>query len=360
MDSTTFIRNSGNNENEWSARCQYWQLKSELPSKRKRRERETRGLILAGHGISISVNRGTLLIRNGNTHYPSKSSVTRLFKGDLSLPPRLVLIDGSGSITLDALDWMSEQRIDLIRLKWDSLINSVASTSGYSADRKRVEWQLGTRSNNAKRVEFASSLIKAKIKETLTNLETLLPSSPSREKAITNSRNALKALKVSPPKTISKLLAIEGTVAQGYFFAWRALQMKWKAVNRYPIPHEWKQYFARSSLAYNLRPGNMNATHPINAMLNYAYKLLESQTRVGTIADGYDPSIGIMHDRREPDRHSFVFDLMEPKRPIIDRAILKLIAEETFSGSDFILQKNGVCRLNPQLARSITLSSPTL
>ncbi len=60
-----------------------------------------------------------------------------------------------------------------------------------------------------------------------------------------------------------------------------------------------------------------------------------------------------MHNRISPDRHSFVFALMEPLRPVVDRAILKLIDQETFSGVDFVLQTNGVCRLNPELTRRV-------
>ena len=91
-------------------------------------------------------------------------------------------------------------------------------------------------------------------------------------------------------------------------------------------------------------------------MLNYAYGILESRMRIQTIAEGYDPSVGIMHDRINPDRHSFVFDLMEPDRPIVDRTVLKLIKQESFTGSDFILRQDGICRLNPQLARSLAQS----
>jgi CRISPR-associated protein Cas1 len=91
-------------------------------------------------------------------------------------------------------------------------------------------------------------------------------------------------------------------------------------------------------------------------MLNYVYTTLESQVRIQAIADGYDPSIGIMHDRMEPKRHSFIFDMMEPQRPVVDRTILKLIQEHTFSGADFVLQKDGVVRVNPDLVKSIAVS----
>jgi len=71
------------------------------------------------------------------------------------------------------------------------------------------------------------------------------------------------------------------------------------------------------------------------------------------IADGYDPTIGIMHDSWKPEKHSFVFDLMEPMRPVVDRPILKMIQAEAFLGADFTLQQDGACRLNPEMARTI-------
>lgn len=352
MDITGLIPQLENASDEWADRCQHWrQLADQRPDKRKRRQKETRPLILAGHGISISVHRGTLLIQDGNTHYPGAKRTSRYFKGDLTIPPRIVLVDGSGNISLDALDWMAEQKIDLIRLKWDGRIVSVASATGYSADPKKLAWQLSTRQNASKRMAFAVSQITEKIKQTLFNLENLLPPSHSREKAIETAKGALKELKTKKPRSIGKLLAIEGAVAAGYFFAWRALSINWKLTSRYPVPDEWKKCFSRSSLKHLKTPHNSSATHPINAMLNYAYGILEVQTRIQAIAKGYDPSIGIMHDRINPERHSFVFDLMEGQRPVVDRAILEAIAAEWFTETDFLLQSDGVCRLNPELAR---------
>lgn len=93
-------------------------------------------------------------------------------------------------------------------------------------------------------------------------------------------------------------------------------------------------------------------------MLNYAYAVLMTNMRIRAIADGYDPMFGIMHDQRERKKQytpSFALDLMEPMRPVVDRAVLNLIAEETFSGADFVLKSDGVCRLNPELARAVAV-----
>ena len=302
----------------------------------------------------IAVDKGTLVIQDGNTHYPAEVREYRLFKGELTIPPRIVLVDGSGNITLDALDWLTAQKVDLIRLKWDGRIITMAGAGGYSADRQKVTWQIATRANEVKRVAFSVPLIEGKIEGTLFNLEHLLPESPSRDKAIEKAKTALKDIQANPPNTVSELLGIEGGVAQGYFFAWRALAMEWKAVKRYPIPDEWRTYTSRSALRTKRTIRNHRATHPINAMLNYVYTILESSVRIQAIADGYDPSIGIIHgDLIKPGRHTFVFDFMEPQRPVLDRGILNLFQQHTFSGADFMLQKDGVVRLNPELARTL-------
>jgi CRISPR-associated protein Cas1 len=342
-------------DSTWPQRCQYWRtaFQASVPT-RKRREKQSQPLILTGHGLSLRVDKGRLVIKDGLTHFPSKPAEAVFFKGGLDLPPRIVIVDGNGNITLDALDWMQEQSIDLIRLRYNGRVQSVFSANGYAADPKKVDWQRETRASERARVKYAIPLIRKKIQEALFNLENLLPDSPSRTKAIETAKAALAELKASPPASVSKLHGLEGLVAQGYFFAWRALDIQWKSTKRHPVPDEWKTFFSRSSLKWGDRYiQNQHATHPINAMLNYAYALLESEVRIRAVADGYDPSIGIMHDRISPDRHSFVFDQMEPLRPVADRRILELIRTETFSGADFDLQSDGVVRVNPELVRRL-------
>jgi hypothetical protein len=40
-------------------------------------------------------------------------------------------------------------------------------------------------------------------------------------------------------------------------------------------------------------------------------------------------------------------------RPVVDRAVLQLIDTVTFTGADFSIQHDGVCRMNPELARRV-------
>jgi CRISPR-associated protein Cas1 len=98
--------------------------------------------------------------------------------------------------------------------------------------------------------------------------------------------------------------------------------------------------------------GNRNAAHPVNAILNNAYTVLESEVRIKAIGDGYDPTIGIMHEGRDGSS-KFVFDLMEPERPKVDRTVLDFVTATVFDPADFTIRGDGVVRLNPQLARRI-------
>ncbi len=87
--------------------------------------------------------------------------------------------------------------------------------------------------------------------------------------------------------------------------------------------------------------GNRNAPH----ILNYAYAVLESEIRIKAISEGYDPTIGIMHEGSDGSS-KFIFDLMVPERPKVDRAVLDFVRSHVFDPADFVLRRDGVCRLN--------------
>jgi len=101
-----------------------------------------------------------------------------------------------------------------------------------------------------------------------------------------------------------------------------------------------------------LRRSNRNARHPVNALLNYGYAVLESQVRIAIAEIGLDPTLGYLHVC-QPGRQALVYDLMEPYRPQVDREVLTFIRSHAFAPRDFIIDGRGVCRLHPELARTI-------
>ena len=342
---------------EWAARCRYWleQYEASIP-KRKRRERQAQPLILTGNGLSLRVYRGSLVIKDGLTHYPQEKKEYRFFPGQLENPPRIVLVDGSGEITLDALDWLAEQDIPLIRLKWDGSFVSVVTSNGQAADQDKVRWQHETRHDPIARLEFAYPLITRKARNTLETLEGWVPDSSLKASALKTATRALEKIEAKQLETLSDLLGQEGVIAGAYFRAWEGIELKWVDTDKHPIPEDWRIYRSRAALREE-KPQNRHATHPVNAMLNYVYAQLCSRKQIEALAEGYDPMAGIVHDRRKRVRGitpAFALDIMEPERPIVDRRILNMLRDHEFALFDFAITTKGTCRLSTGLAKRIS------
>ncbi len=147
-------------------------------------------------------------------------------------------------------------------------------------------------------------------------------------------------------------LLVEARSAVAYFQAWRGIPSRWKALGRYPKPDAWRQISLRRSFSPRAHASNRDATQPVSAMLNYAYGVLYSQVQAKAVAEGFDPARGLMHEPRN-DAAALVLDLMEPRRPAVDAAVLKLGRAHTLSAADFVLREDGVYRLNPQIASHV-------
>ena len=86
--------------------------------------------------------------------------------------------------------------------------------------------------------------------------------------------------------------------------------------------------------------------------LNNAYAILENQVSMQIVAEGLDPTIGFLHTST-PERQALVLDLMEPYRPLVDRSVLEFVQAHTFHPADFTIRGDGVCRINPEMARRL-------
>jgi len=347
--SREIIANSSNSE--WAIQSENWIAElAKLQKPHKLRERNPNPLILSGHGNSMRIDKGTLLIKEGFTHYPQKAVQYRYFAGDLELPKTIMLLDGSGSLSFDVLSWLSEQNVSLIRIKWNGDVAIVCNASGYAADQSKVDWQRELRNDPEKRLFFAKNIISRKLENTIVTLQKHLPQSHYNEKAIAWVKRAIAEI---PEKlaNLRQVRAIEGHCASAYFKAWTQLELNWKQTSKYPIPDHWRYYRARSAV-HECKSENRRASDPINAMLNYAYAIKLSQLQIDAIASGYHPMLGIMH-HEERGKPSYILDLLEPQRPKVDAIILEFVQNQILSPADFILRKDGACRLSPGLAKVV-------
>ena len=264
------------------------------------------------------------------------------------------MLDADGSISLHVVAWLARHAIPLVLLDWQGQVTSVLNSEGRMPDSTLLHQQLATQ-HDGRGLQLATKLIHAEIEASVETLQHL-PASLARDQAIARVQRSVQELVVLPPLTIEALRLVEGRAAFAYFTCWQTIPLRWKGTGRKPIPPEWHHAGLRQSFVSGT---NRYTTHPVNAMLNYAYGILESQARIAAVAAGLDPTIGYLHACR-PGRVALVYDLMEPLRPQVDRMVLDFVQGRTFDPRDFVLTERGVCRLHPQLARTgagLTVSS---
>ncbi len=105
------------------------------------------------------------------------------------------------------------------------------------------------------------------------------------------------------------------------------------------LPAHWPLFLARTS---PLTKSSRASSNPINTLLNYLYAILETEVRLAILAMGMDPGMGILHADLKG-RDSFVFDVIEPLRPVVDEQVLTLLERRTFSAREFFETREGVC-----------------
>lgn len=142
----------------WPERCERWLAETHKPHRRRAvRGRPKQPLVLCGHGVLLRVENGALTIRNGFTHYPQKQETYRFFKGELTIPPRIIMLDGSGSISFDVLAWPASKMC----LSFASIGKAMCRASWPTADIQRTRTVFNGSSKLARiqKVEWRSASI---------------------------------------------------------------------------------------------------------------------------------------------------------------------------------------------------------
>jgi CRISPR-associated protein Cas1 len=94
----------------------------------------------------------------------------------------------------------------------------------------------------------------------------------------------------------------------------------------------------------------MNASDPVNVLLNYGYAILESQCRKALNSVGLEPTIGFLHEARQT-KYPLVYDFQEPYRWLVDTTVISCLESGGFCRKDFYRMDNYVLRLRPEAVR---------
>jgi CRISPR-associated protein Cas1 len=334
---------------EYAAASDRWRIAYERFTAADRQKQRT--LVLTSYNASLSVRRDCLVVADGCIR--DKAEPLTLYRGVHNVS-RIILVDVTGSLTFDALQWCREQHITIVVLNYRADVLTVFNPDGEESDGvlRRAQY-LAQVSGRA--VDIARHIVWRKIQTQATTLRAYFPESSHAGDVV---RSALAWLEMPTPpvwlEQTDKLLSLEGRCANAYFDAWKGFPLRWHKPDLKKIPPHWLTFTGRAS---PLAPWE-NARHavtPMNAALNYAYALLEAQVRLALLKQGFDPACGFLHvDRRG--HQALIYDLMECHRATVDALVVQFFKRTTLRAGDFIRSVDGACQFHPSLARYIVAS----
>jgi CRISPR-associated endonuclease Cas1 len=274
-------------------------------------------MVADGHNVKVTVRDKELEVTDG---VPGNIRVRRI-----ALVPRivnrLVILGGNGMVTLEALRWCEGAGIGITHLDYDG---AVTITSGSQEGDARI---IRNQVNGS--IEVARYLIAAKLRAQANVLAQFFDYNAGE---INDTASDIEAGAV---KTTETLRGLEGDAAATYWELWRnhGVGAHWSPADLVKVHAHWRSFPGRSSLRRSYET-NRGATDPVNAILNFAYHVLESETLHVCRMFNLHPDLGVMH-ADGTDRHPFVLDLMEPVRPFVDALVLQYL-----TGSGYFDRRN--------------------
>ena len=279
-------------------------------------------LLLSGFGICIDINKAHLTVKQKDSTIEFEPH---------RIPYDSIIIDGHyGSISFEAMRWLSKHDVSLALLNWNGNLLSVTQPQETLNAELKIK-QYGKYLDPESRLYIAGQIVMQKVKSSLSLLKEL---SNFYDVDMTTINREIQRVNYD---NINSFMMYEGRIASAY---WTELS---KIFNQLAPDFNFQ---SRKNLSYSW---NMNASDPVNALLNYGYAILESMVRKDINAIGLDASIGYLHEIA-PSKHPLVYDLQELFRYVIDYSVIELL-ETKLKKSDFTTTENYHIRLRLDTAK---------
>jgi CRISPR-associated protein Cas1 len=291
-------------------------------------------ITLFGYGIEVRVERGHLILKDGVGQERREGRFARVNHGIR----RVVVIGNDGIVSLAALRWLADQNAAFVTLERDGSVVAVTGPVAPSDARLRRAQAC------AVLFDAVIPIVRKLIDQKLSGQEKV-----AREKLSDKSAADVIARfrqRLDNANTVAEIRWIESQGSAAYWSSWQRLSISFPKSDLPRVPDHWREFGSRTS---PVSTGARNAANPANAMLNYLYTILEAETRLTAAALGLDPGLGVLHIDK-PTRDSLACDLMEPVRPSVDAFLIDWLAKSPLKREWFFEQRDGTCRLMPDLA----------
>jgi CRISPR-associated protein Cas1 len=297
---------------------------------------------LFGYGINVRVNRGHLFLEDGIGPARREGRFPRIGHG----LERLVVIGSDGMVSLEALRWLADQNAAFVMLERDG---SVLATTGpvRPSDAKLRRSQARADESGAA-LQIARGLIYHKLIGQEQVARDKLHDTDAAD-SIAKYRAAL-----ADADSIYAVRLLESQGASVYWCAWQNVPVTFPRKELPRVPDHWRTFGTRKSV---LSGAPRLAVNPANAMLNYLYTVLLTESSLAIAAMGLDPGLGYVHVDNSY-RDSLGCDLMEPVRPQVDAFLFDWITGKALKREWFFELGNGNCRLMASLTSTLSETAP--
>ena len=288
-------------------------------------------LYLSGFCVSLNVDGARLIVKDGFLE-PDSIQKRHEFQ-PRRMPHDSVVIDGqTGTISLTAIKWLMRHGTPLFILDYNgTLLSSTLPKEPANGPLKIA--QVEAYKDQEKRFYIAKKLVDAKAQRSLDVMKWLDARHGRFSSTKSDFSNELERL--DNCQSLPRLLMVEGRIADIY---WRYLQQA--------LPDK----FGFTSRMHETH--QMNASDPVNVLLNYGYAVLESQCRKALNSVGLESTIGFLHEARQT-KYPLVYDFQEPYRWLVDTAVISCLESSHFGRKDFYRMDNYVLRLRPEAAKRL-------
>jgi CRISPR-associated endonuclease Cas1 len=319
-----------------AARARDWNQ----PRTPQRKHGET--VVADGYALQIRVHRGQLVINDG---IAGEGRRERRYGRATSKLARLVVLGGSGTLSLDAIRWLADVGASLVCIDRDGSVMVTSAATKAEAKLRRAQALAPYTSAG---LAITRELLRAKLdgqRQLLDQIE----AEPHPRRVLERSLAAIDGA-----FSIEDAVAAEAEAAAAYWGAWAEVEVRFQPADRRRVHEEWLRFGQRTS---PIGGGPRMAVNPAGAILNYLYALLEAEARVACLILGLDPALAIVHaDIRG--RDSLPLDLMEAVRPSVDRYLLALLRDRVFRPSEFYETQRGNVRLLAPLTHELAETLP--
>ncbi len=303
-------------------------------------------VLVLGAYAALRVRGGALEIEHG----PHDDRRTIRIDIDAKPKPRAILFDSHGEfMTGEAIRWCARYSINLALPggpgRLITMVESALETKTNTMTRMRdIDPSIVRAQCAADPVKIAREIVRAKIGA---ELKATIPNIDTRTRELEE-----WDVKLNSARSVAEIMIVESRAAASYWRTFRDAGLRERKNGN--LPRSWLRFAQRNKGAAFL--GNQHASHPINAMLNYAYIVEAGRLAKALAANGLCLSIGYLHSDKKG-RNSLVWDAIEPLRPSIDAKVFAFVEAHEFARSDFPQSGYNVHRLSRDVTQLLLHSA---